>query len=295
MARQRATRVLGQRDYWLLTLPALVVILVSIVAPIGYTLFLSLHDFDLMKGSNRYNGIQNYIKVFADVEFRTALIRTLIYVAVVVFLDFVIGFLQALLLFRLKARTAKILKGIFLLPILLIPSAAAMFWRVIMYGPPYQVLNRILGLPQTTAVLATTDWAFWGIILTVVWAWSPWVFLLISGGLDSLSVEPLEAAQIDGANFWQVVWYHILPALRPVIFVTLSLKAVDSFMTFPFPWVMTGGGPAHSTHVMSTYIYESAFQHLNYGYGSALAMIMMLLGILLSGGVIYMVWRNDDV
>lgn len=283
------------RVYWLFVLPALLCIAAFVVVPLAYAFWLSLRDFNLLLFTDRFVGLSNYQKALTDPGFLASFGRTIVYVVAVVSVDFVLGFTQALLLYRLPLSTAKLLRGVFMLPILLVPSAAAMLWRSVMYGPPYLEFNRIFGLPENFVMLSQPNTAFLGIIITVIWAWSPWVFLLLLGGLEALDTDPLEAAELDGASFLQSVWYVILPMMRPVIFVALSFKAVDSFLTFPFPWNMTQGGPAGSTHVLSTYIYESATQFLNYGYGSSLALVMLLVGTILSASVILFAWRKGYV
>ncbi|MCL4370698.1 MAG: sugar ABC transporter permease [Chloroflexi bacterium] len=283
------------RVYWLFTLPALLCVALFVAVPLVYAFWLSLRDFNLLLITDRFVGLANYQKALTDPEFLASFFRTILYVVVVVSVDFILGFTQALLLFRLPLTAAKLLRGVFILPILLVPSAAAMLWRSVMYGPPFLEFNRAFGLPESFVMLAQPNTAFLGIIITVIWAWSPWVFLLLLGGLEAMDPDPLEAAELDGANFLQSVWYIILPMMRPVIFVALSFKAVDSFLTFPFPWTMTQGGPAGSTHVLSTYIYESATKFLNYGYGSSLALLMLLIGTILSTAVILFAWRKGYV
>lgn len=290
----RQLRILGKHHYWFLAMPALIIIFIGMVLPLVYTLYLSLRNFDLMNGKNEFTGFGNYVKAITDSGFIDSMGRTILYVGIVIILDFVIGFSQALLVYVLKPKIGRILKILFLMPILLMPTAAAMFWRVIMYGPPNQIFNHLLGINLSFAMLSSPKSAFIGIIITVVWAWSPLVFLLLSGGLSSLPNEPLEAAKIDGCNFRQTTIYHIIPMLKPIIIITISLKAVESFLSFPFPWVMTQGGPANSTHLLSTYIYDNSFNHLNYGYGAAMSIIMMVIGLILSSGVIYYVWRNQQ-
>ena len=284
-------------NYWPFLAPAIVTITAIIVAPLIYTFYLSLRNFDLTRGTNQFIGFDNYADIIggADPEFVASLGRTLVYVVLVVGLDFVIGMTQALFIFSMGARAAKFWRLIFMLPILIIPTAAAVFWRAIMYAPPNQQFLKVLGLEGVIdPPLGNPDMAFWAIIITVIWAWSPWVFLLLSGGLDALDKSVIEAATIDGANYFQRLRFIILPLMKPVIFVTLSFKAVDSFLSFPFIWVMTQGGPGGSTHLLSTYIYEQAFKFLNYGFGSALAMLMLLISSTLSiAAVLY--WQRAQV
>ena len=111
---------------------------------------------------------------------------------------------------------------------------------------------------------------------------SPWVFILFSTGLDQLDRSVLEASMVDGASYWQRLRTIIFPLMRPVIFVTLSFKALDSFLSFPFVWVLTQGGPGNSTHILSTFIYQQAFNLLDYGNGSAMAIVMLLISGVIS-------------
>ncbi|MFH5822418.1 carbohydrate ABC transporter permease [Georgenia sp. AZ-5] len=278
-------------NYWLFMLPALVAILALIVVPLGYAVFLSLRRYDLRRGIDEFVGLQNYAEILSggDPAFVASLLRTLLYVVVVITADFLIGFTQALLLFSMRPAVAKVFRMLFMLPILIIPTASAVFWRTIMWAPPNQQFLRTLGLEGVIPPpLGESSLALWAIIITVIWAWSPWVFLLLAGGLDSLDRNVIDAARVDGASYVQRLRHIILPLMKPVIFVTLSFKAVDSFLSFPFIWVMTEGGPGGSTHLMSTYIYEQAFQFLNYGFGSALAIVMLLISSVLSiGSVLY--------
>jgi multiple sugar transport system permease protein len=284
-------------NYWPFLIPAVVAVAVIIVGPLIYTLYLSLRNFDLTRGINTFVGFDNYAEILSgdDPAFVQSLFRTLLYVVLVVGFDFLIGMTQALILFSMPPRIAKIWRIVFMLPILIIPTAAAVFWRAIMYAPPNEQFLKTLGLDGIIEPpLGNPDLAFTAIVITVIWAWSPWVFLLLSGGLDAIDKTLLEAATVDGANYFQRLRGIILPLMMPVIFVTLSFKAVDSFLSFPFIWVMTQGGPGGSTHLLSTYIYEQAFKFLNYGYGSALAIVMLVISSVLSiAAVLY--WQRTQV
>ena len=124
----------------------------------------------------------------------------------------------------------------------------------------------------------TQQWtAFLAILLTDVWLWTPWFALLLLAGLQSLPPEPFEAAQIDAASAWRTFRYITLPMLRPVIVVCVVIRAIDAFRTFDIVWTISGGGPARATEVFSIYAYVEAFQFLNFGRGSAAAVIGALI------------------
>ncbi|MCU1441553.1 MAG: hypothetical protein JWP85_2550 [Rhodoglobus sp.] len=278
-------RGIASVNYWWFLVPAMIGVFALIAVPIGFTLYFSLRNFNLQLGSDSFTGIDNYIRLLTgrNADFIAALGRTLVYVVVVIAVDFVLAMSQALLLFSMHAGWAKFWRAIFILPILIIPTASAVFWRNVMYAPHNGEFLKTLGLSDIISPpLGDPQLAFWAIIITVVWAWSPWVFILLSAGLDQIDKSILEASMVDGASYFQRLRTIILPLMKPVIFVTLSFKALDSFLAFPFVWIMTMGGPGNSTHVLSTYIYQQAFTLLDYGNGSAMAIVMLVISGALS-------------
>ena len=274
----------GSKHYWWFVLPAGIAVLFLFVLPVIYVAWLSLRNYNLMIGVDVFVGFDNFVRAIStDSAFLVSIARTILYVILVVGIDFVVGMTQALLIYELAPRLRKIVRTIFLLPVLLIPAAGAVFWRMVMYGPPNEQILRIFGLEGVfPPPLSTPTTAFLAIIVTVIWAWSPWVFLLLAGGLDGLDRSVLEASEVDGAGYFRRLFSVVLPMMKPVIFVALSFKAVDSFLSFPFVWIMTQGGPGGSTHLVSTYIYERAFQFLDYGYGAAMAVILLIISAVLS-------------
>ncbi|WP_167133105.1 carbohydrate ABC transporter permease [Paramicrobacterium chengjingii] len=277
--------VRSPRSFWPFLLPALIGVIALIAVPIGFTFYYSLRNYNLQLGTDQFAGLSNYIRLFTgeNAEFVAALFRTFGYVILVIAIDFVLAMTQALLVFSMKQRWAKLWKVVFILPILVIPTASAVFWRNVMYSPHGGEFLKVLGLDGViNPPLGDPKLAFWAIIVVVVWAWSPWVFILFSNGLDQLDQAVIEASKMDGASYFQRLRNVIFPLMGPVIFVTLSFKALDSFLSFPFVWLLTQGGPGGSTHILSTYIYEQAFNLLDYGNGSAMAIIMLLISGVLS-------------
>jgi ABC-type sugar transport system permease subunit len=279
-----------RRVYLLCLVPALLVVCLLVVVPLGYQIYLSLRDFSLLRFSDRYIGARNYAKLLQDPLLLRAIWNTILFTVVTTTADFVIAMGMALVVSRLKSGLAYVMRAVILLPMMVIPVAVAVLWRNVIFNPPYEVFNRIFGLQGS--ILANPRTALWGIILTAVWGFFPMVFLLLSAGLDALPKAPLEAAEIDGASFPRVVWHVILPLLRPVIFVTVTMKAIDSFLTFPFAWIMTEGGPGGASHLLSTYIYTRSFANMDYGYGASLAIFMVFCSATLSFGLVAYVWSG---
>jgi multiple sugar transport system permease protein len=188
-----------------------------------------------------------------------------------------LGLSIALLLNR-KFAGRWLVQTIILLPLMVAPVIAAIMIRW-MFNDQFGIVNVVLGVfgvPQIAWL--TQKWtAFLAILLTDVWLWTPWFGLLLLAGLQSLPPEPFEAAQIDAASAWRTFRYITLPMLRPVIVVCIVIRAIDAFRTFDIVWTISGGGPARATEVFSIYAYVEAFQFLNFGRGSAAAVIGALI------------------
>ena len=185
----------------------------------------------------------------------------------------VAGLMIALLLNR-QFRGRWLVVTVVLLPLMVAPVIAAIMIRW-MFNDQFGIVNVILEAFGIAPVAwLTQKWtAFFAILLTDVWLWTPWFALLLLAGLQSLPPEPFEAAKIDAASAWRTFRYITLPMLRPVIVVCVVIRAIDAFRTFDIVWTISGGGPARATEVFSIYAYVEAFQFLNFGRGSAAAVL----------------------
>jgi multiple sugar transport system permease protein len=273
-----------------MVVPALAGMVTLVMVPILYAVYTSLFNLDLITLSNNFIGFDNYIELLKDMNFLYSVLRTLLYVVVVVGIQFIIALGEALVLYHLPIGWAKVFRGIILLPMVLMPVASGLLWRSIMYNPPYAEIGRLLGLSES--FLSKSSTAIWAVMFTDVWSWTPWLFLLMLSGLENLPMEPIEAAKIDGANFFQRLRFIILPGLSPVILVALSFKAVDCLRAFTYVWVMTQGRPGQSSHLMSTYIYENSFRLLRYGYGAAMSMAVLVFSLFVCLGFLSLLKRK---
>jgi multiple sugar transport system permease protein len=163
-------------------------------------------------------------------------------------------------------------------PLMVAPVIAAIMIRW-MFNDQFGVVNAALegvGI-EPIAWLAQRWTAFFVILLTDIWLWTPWFALILLAGLQSLPPEPFEAAQIDAAGVWRTFRYVTLPMLRPVIAVCVVIRSIDAFRTFDTVWTISGGGPARATELFSIYAYVESFQFLNLARGSAAAVIGALI------------------
>jgi multiple sugar transport system permease protein len=163
------------------------------------------------------------------------------------------------------------------------PIAVAITWKLI-YEPQFGVLNEMmfqLGLP-TQAWAGDVDLAMFSIIVADVWQWTPFMFLLMLAGLASLPIEPYEAAAIDGASAWRQFWDLTIPFLKPVIAIALLLRIMDAIRLFDLVFILTGGGPADRTKVLSLYIYQVAYRFADPGFAAAISLFVLAVTVAFS-------------
>jgi multiple sugar transport system permease protein len=256
----------------------------------GLTLFPSLYMFWAAVNKISPNpdipwqfvGLDNFLRMLSDPQFLVGLRNTVVFTVCAVSIEFVLGLGLALLLDR-HIRRLNFLKTALMIPMMLPPIAVAITWKLI-YEPQFGVLNEImfrLGLPLQ-AWAGDASLAMFSIVLADVWQWTPFVFLLMLAGLASLPSEPYEAAAIDGASAWRQFWDLTLPFLKPVIAIALLLRVMDALRLFDLVFILTGGGPADRTKVLSLYIYQVAYRFADPGYAAAISLFVLFVTVALS-------------
>jgi multiple sugar transport system permease protein len=274
--RNHPHRGFGERDRFALLLitPAALLLLLFQVLPIMFGANASFRDWTLNNPKKTWLGFAHYLSVLTDPEFlQVVLPNTFLFMLVSVAGSLIIGLGLALLLNR-SFGGQKLVQTVLLLPLMVAPVIAAIMLRW-MFNDQFGIVNVVL---ETIGIegqpwMAQRWSAFGVILLTDIWLWTPWFTLLLLAGLQSLPREPFEAAAIDGTSAWRVFRYLTLPMLRPVIAVCVVIRAIDAFRTFDIVWTLTGGGPARSTELFSLYAYVHAFLNLDFGKGSAAAII----------------------
>ena len=281
----------GEQERFMLLLitPAALLLLLFQVVPIIIGANASFRDWTLSNPKKTWVGFAHYVNVITDPAFlQVALPNTFLFMFASVTGALVIGLALAVLLNR-RFRGQKLVQTVLLLPLMVAPVIAAIMVRW-MFNDQFGIVNVIL----ETIGLEGQPWmaqrwsAFGVILLTDIWLWTPWFTLLLLAGLQSLPKEPFEAAAIDGTTPLRVFRYLTLPMLRPVIVVCVVIRSIDAFRTFDIVWTLTGGGPARSTELFSLYAYVDAFLKLDFGRGSAAAIIGGLI-ILVVGVALYRV------
>jgi multiple sugar transport system permease protein len=254
--------------------PAALVLMLFQVVPILTGANASFRDWTLYDPKRTWVGFANYLHVLRDSDFLwTVLPNTFGFMIATVTCALVLGLLIALMLNR-RFPGRWLVQSFVLLPLMVAPVIAAIMIRW-MFNDQFGVVNAVLDVFGIEPIAWLTQrWtAFFVILLTDVWLWTPWFALILLAGLQSLPHEPFEAAQIDAAGAWRTFRYITLPMLRPVMVVCIVIRAIDAFRTFDIVWTISGGGPARATEVFSIYAYVEAFQFLNLARGSAAAVI----------------------
>lgn len=264
--------------------PSLALLLLVVLFPVFWALFTSVHDYTLIAPNfETFTGIDNYIKAAQDPLFRHSLWLTALFVAAVVVIEFLIGFVVALMLNSVE-RFKPIYYGILLCPLLMNPVIVGLIWRMFLH-PTLGIVNYLLSLVAIEPVnwLGSTKVAFWTIIMVDVWHQVSFMIVLLLAGLSALPKEPYEAARVDGANVFQSFTHITLPLMLPVIIVTLLIRLIFAVKTYDLVYIMTRGGPGIATDLVSYSIYRTAFVSLNIGEASAMSAILLGLVLLLTG------------
>lgn len=278
--------------------PMLIILVVVVGYPLVNSFWLSLHRVNLTDpgAGQPFVGLGNYLYAFKQPAFWHSVRRTLYFTIFSVGLELALGLLFAVLLNeRFKGNLLARLAMIF--PWALLTVSNGLLWAWIL-NPTYGVANTILMrlgiLSAPKAWLSDTFWTMNWIILADVWKTVPNVTLLLLAGLQPISHELYEAAEVDGASRWRKFWGITLPLLRPVILVTIALRTIGAFRVFDIIYVLTGnGGPADSTKVISFYNYDQAFHYLYFGYGAAISWLITAFMLIII--VVYIRLLRSDV
>lgn len=268
---------LEARFVLLMLAPAVVLLFGLTVAPFLASVWLSLTNYLLTDPPARFIGLRNYAELMTSPDFWQAVVTSMVFTVGAVFLECAVGVAIAVLLHS-ETRLIGFLRTVYLLPLAITPVAALFTFRM-MLNPGLGVVNYLLrrvGIPPQDW-LGSHSLALFTLILVDAWQWTPFMLLIIAGGLASLSDEPFEAARLDGANSLQILIHITLPLLRPFLYVAVLFRSIDAFKTFDLIYVLTGGGPGTATTTINLYGYKQAIEFLSLGRGAAIAIIIMII------------------
>jgi raffinose/stachyose/melibiose transport system permease protein len=268
----------------LFLIPTFVFYLVLVVVPIFQSVRFSLYRWDGLGPPSRFIGLGNFKEIFTDEVFWKSFKNNII----VVFVS-LLGqmppaiFLAIMLTGKIKGKS--FLRTVYFAP-QIISTVAAGYLFYYVYEPTFGLLNELLrsiGLPSATrGWLGDPSIALYAVLVVICWKYIGFYMVLFMASIEGISNELFEAARIDGCSSWQTIRKITLPLLSPTLKTACVLSIVGSIKYFDLIWVMTSGGPAHSTELIATYMYKKTFLCWEMGYGSALAFVLFILAISLS-------------
>lgn len=274
--------------------PAVLYLILLSVYPFIYSVYLSTTNRNLARpGTGAYIGSRNYNVLASDSLFQTSLFNTGMVTVGSIAVELVMGFIVARAFFVMQHRRGiGTLRTLFIIPMMVTPVVSGLLWTYIL-NPTLGITNYVLGvfgLPGF-AGFASSSTALISVILVNSWQWTPFMMLLAFAGLSSISHEQREAAAIDGAGLWATVRYLELPSIRTILMIGVMFRVIDNFRLFDVVYATTRGGPGDSTEVISMFAYRHMFQFFNVGYASAVAVVVLVLGVVLAN-VLYRYLRR---
>jgi multiple sugar transport system permease protein len=279
--------------------PSLLTIGVVLVAPLVYCVRNSFYAYNLAKMYEGFHfvGLENYLQAIRDPYFAGALGVSALVTVAVVSLELLIGFALALMLSRPLERRSALLRKSFrtlvILPVVLPPVVMGLMWRfMFQYTGLVNYLLSLAGSRPVDWTTPTTGIAT--IVVATVWQNVPFSFLLVLAGLQAIPTDLVDASMVDGASSAQRVRHLLVPLLRPVLFIILTIRTIDVVRLFDEAYILTGGGPGRSTETISLFIYRNSFSFFDIGYGSALSMLLFVFLMLISAFYVRFVYERGE-
>ncbi|HOO33065.1 MAG TPA: sugar ABC transporter permease [Thermotogota bacterium] len=276
--------------------PALVFYLLYFVIPVPMSFFYSFFKWNGITPDKEFVGLKNWFLLFQDKVFWQSVMNNFILVIMSIIIQIPMGILLGSLVSS-KIKGARIFKLLYFVPMTLSAVAIGLIWTFI-YEPNFGVINTMLdtlGLSHlATGWLGDPDTAFGAVILTISWEYIPFYMILFAAAISSISKDLNEAAYIDGATETQVFFKITLPLISNTIKTSCVLVLTGSLKYFGLIFVMTEGGPSHSTELMATYMYKQSFTNFRMGYGSTIASFMFILSAVLTVVTLYVGGRKEE-
>ncbi|HEV7961128.1 MAG TPA: sugar ABC transporter permease [Actinoplanes sp.] len=287
----------GRRSgkFYLMIAPALLLSGVVVLIPGVLTAVAAFTDWDGLGLHPAWVGLANFREIFADPVFRHSLRDNLVWTALFLTIPVVIGLLTAMLLLRRK-RTRTVYQVIYLIPYVLAPITNAVLWLNIIYNP----LSGVIGFFRNhgSAIdnpLASTNTALYAVAGVDIWHFWGFLTVVYLAALRQTPLDQVEAALVEGANGWQIFRYVYLPSIRPTLQLMWVMIIIFSFLAFDYVYLLTQGGPANSTEMLSTYAYTAAFSAFQFGKAAAVGLVMSGFGLLSSFLFVWLSRKDSDL
>jgi raffinose/stachyose/melibiose transport system permease protein len=264
--------------------PALLIYLVFMIYPFLNTIYLSFTNWDGITSNKDWVGLSNYARIFGEAAALKAFANNVVWVILGTVSPVALGLFEALLVWS-GARGSLLFRTLFFLPFVLPLVVVGIVWQWI-YHPLFGIVNTVLdgvGLEGLSrGWLADPHTALYAVLIAAIWGQTGFCFLILHASLQNVDMSTVEAAMIDGANWFQRAWSIVIPQIAPQITMVTAVTLIGGFAVFDIIYVMTGGGPGVASEVLATYTVRAAFQQNQAGFGSSLAMLITVLSLVLS-------------
>lgn len=278
---------------WLFLAPGVAMFLLYVIVPIFESIAISFQDWDGL-GEARFVGLSNYAELWWDEAFYTSLRNNVLWL-VLYMLAVPAGLFIAIFLNQ-SVRGIRLYKSLFFFPFVISQVVVGLIFSWFYapgFGLFYNLLEWLTG--DGIAVLADERYVTYGIIAAGLWPQIAYTMILYLTGLNNVAPDQVEAARLDGAKGWRMLWYVILPQLRPATFIAVVVTVIGALRSFDLVSIMTDGGPYGSSRVLSFYMYEQALSEYGYrmGYGAAIAVVLFAIMMLFISGFIWKMYRDE--
>ncbi len=278
---------------WLFLAPGLIMFAIYVVIPIFQSMWISFYDWDGL-GAKEWIGGANYVELLDDDAFYTSLKNNVIWL-VLYMLSVPAGLMIAIFLNQ-SIRGMRLYKSLFFFPFVISQVVVGLIFSWF-YAPNFGLFYKLIEFltGSGVAVLADDRFVTYGIIAAGLWPQIAYVMILYLTGLNNVSPDQIEAARLDGAKGWRMLWHVVLPQLRPATFIAVVVTVIGALRSFDLVSVMTDGGPYGSSRVLSFYMYEQALSEYGYrmGYGAAIAVVLFAIMMVFISGFIWKMWRDE--
>ena len=262
-------------------LPTIVIFAVFMIYPILYSFYLSFTEFT--GGTYEFVGLRNYIELFNDPVFYKALFNTFFYLIIQVPVMISLALLLAVLVEQEFIRGKGFFRMATFLPTITSLVAYSLVFKVL-FNTNYGLINYIVEFFGGEKI----QWIYsaWparaSIIISITWRWVGYNMIILLAGIQAIPTEMYESASLDGASFWQQLFYITIPAIKPIILFTTITSTIGTLQLFDEPYILTQGGPNYATITLGEYLYDNGFTYLKFGFASALGYVMVIIIGLLS-------------
>ena len=270
----------SERNFkFLLIGPAIFVLLLIGIFPLIYLLVVSFQGITMTEVNTAFAGARNYAQLFDDTRLWEALLHTVIFTAIALPIELLLGLAMALL-FLEKMPGRQVFIALLVLPVVVSPIVSGATWALLFdhrFGPINQVIGWFSANEDAILWTINPNLVYPAILAAEIWQWTPFMFLLLLAALANVDKSQLEAASIDGAGWWRIFFRIVLPAIWPVMAIAILIRGLDLFRLFDIVWALTKGGPGTMTETISIFTYVKGFQQFETSYTAAVAFLVIVL------------------